>query len=216
MSAESARQALQAAADARPDTLDNHVLRGAALSGAEVTRFDLVDTMAVDVIADVTRAAETMTRKQFLDYDPSYQTSTSQVLVEALTDIPELAVIGALIREGDVPDDNGADPVVAMAHSIGTADNRVIAYRLKGAGIATRRVRGIPLVPRDGVYRPMPGEILYYEPRFDALTIPGFVFFNTVTLVQTKLPRPGQSPPARQGDPQVCDNAHPYRRLCRT
>ena len=88
MNAEPARQALQDALAAGPDTLDNHVLRGAALTGAGVTRFDLLDTMAADVIADVARAAATMTRKQFLAYDPSYQTSTSQVLVEALTDIP--------------------------------------------------------------------------------------------------------------------------------
>lgn len=193
MSAQSARQALQDALDADPDTLDNHVLRGAALSDAGLTRFDLVDTMAADVIADVTRAGETMTRKQFLTYDPSYQTSSSQVLVEALGEIPELAAVDALIREGDVPDDDGGDPVVAMAHSIGTGTGRIVAYRLKGAGIATRRARGIPLVPRDGVYRPLTGEILYYEPRFDALTVPGFVFFNTVTLVQTKLHAPDKA-----------------------
>lgn len=193
MSAEAARQALQEALDSGPDTLDNHVLRGVALGDAEVTRFDLVSTMAADVIADIIRAAETMTRKQFLGYDPSYQTSTAQVLVEALTEIPELAAVDALIRQGDVPDDDGVEPVVAMAHSIGAGDDRIVAYRLKGAGIATRRVRGIPLVPRDGVYRPLPGEILYYEPRFEALTVPGFVFFSTVTLVQTKLHAPDKA-----------------------
>lgn len=193
MNAESARQAIEAAVEAGPDNLDNYVLRGAALSGAKVTRFDLVDTMALDVISDVTRAAEAMTRKQLLDYDPSYQTSTSQVLVEALADIPELAVIDALIRESDVPDDNGSDPVVAMAHSIGSADNQVVAYRLKGPGIATHRSRGIPLIPRKGVYRPMAREILYYEPRFDVLTTSGFVFFNTVTLVQAKLHAPDKA-----------------------
>ncbi|UNX54034.1 hypothetical protein MF406_13925 [Georgenia sp. TF02-10] len=193
MSAESARQALQEALDAGPDTLDNHVLRGAALGEAEVTRFGLVGNMAADVVADVTHAAETMARKQFLAYDPSYQTSTSQVLVEALADIPELAAIDALIRQGDVPDDNGTEPVVAMAHSIGTGDGQIVAYRLKGAGIATRRARGIPLVPRDGVYVPLTGEVIYYEPRFEALTVSGFVFFNTVTLVQTKLRAPAKA-----------------------
>lgn len=193
MSAESARQALQAAVDAAPDALDNHVLRGVALSDAEVTRFDLMQTMATDVITDVIRAAESMTGKQLLEYDPSYQTSASQVLVEALADIPELAMVDALIREGDVAGDSGSAPVVAMAHSVGTGDTRIVAYRLKGPGIATRRVRGIPLIPRDGVYRPLDGEVLYYEPRFDALTIPGFILFNTVTLVQTKLHAPDKA-----------------------
>lgn len=190
MSAESARQALRAALDAAPDTLDNHVLRGVALSDAAVTRFDLVQAMAADVIEDVIRAAESMNGKQLLDYDPSYQTSTSQVLVETLEDIPELAAIDTLIREGDVADDSGTAPVVAMSHSVGTGDARIVAYRLKGPGIATRRVRGIPLIPRDGVYRPLDGAVLYYEPRFDAITVPGFILFNTVTLVQTKLHAP--------------------------
>lgn len=190
MSAEPARQALQAALDAAPNTLDNHVLRGTALSDAVVTRFDLLQDMATDVIGDVARAAESMTGKQLLDYDPSYQTSASQVLVETLSDIPELATVDATIRQGDVTDDTGSSPVVAMTHSIGTGDTKIVAYRLKGPGIATRRVRGIPLVPRDGVYQPLEGEVLYYEPRFDALTVADFVFFNTVTLVQTKLHAP--------------------------
>ena len=193
MSAQIARQALQSALSARPETLDNHVLRGTALSDVEVTRFDLVDKMAAEVIVDVFHAGETMTRKQFLAYDPSYQTSSSQVLVEALPEIPELAAVDALIRQGDVPNDDGSDPVVAMAHSIGTGGNRIVAYRLKGAGIATRRARGIPLVPHEGVYRPLTGEILYYEPRFEALTTPGFAYFNTVTLLQTKLHAPDKA-----------------------
>lgn len=193
MNAESAREALEKALNADPESLSNHVLRGDSLSGATATRFDLTSDMADGTLADVVRATETMARKQFLVYDPSYQTNSSQVLVEALTAIPELAAVDALIRHDDVPYDNGTESVVAMSHSIGTGNNRIVAYRLKGAGIATRRVRGIPLVPHDGVYRPLNGEILYYEPRFDALTISGFVFFNTVTLIQTKLHAPDKA-----------------------
>lgn len=193
MTAEPAREAMAAAIAAAPDALENHVVRGDSLSNATVTRFDLVSDMAGDVARDVLRAAEGMIRKQFLAYDPSYQTSSSQVLVEGLNEIPELAAIDAVIREGDMPDDSGGDGVVAMVHSVGTGADRIVAYRLKGAGIATRRARGITLVPRDGVYRPISGDILYYEPRFDTVTVGGFAFFNTVTLVQTKLHAPDKA-----------------------
>lgn len=190
MNAEAARQVLLDALEAEPDALTNHVLRGAHLGDAEVTGYDLESDMAEQVLADVVGAAEAMTGKQFLAYDPSYRTSSSQVLVESLADIPELAAVDAEIRLGDVPDDDGGGPVLAMTHSVSDGGGRIVAYRFKGAGIATRRSRDIPLVPRDGVYRPLTGDILYYEPRFDAITAGGFVFFNAVTLVNTKLQAP--------------------------
>lgn len=190
MNAEAARQALVKALEAEPDALTNHVVRGESLAEATVTGYDLESDMADQVLADVVQAAEAMTRKQFLAYDPSYQTSSSQVLVESIADIPELAAVDAEIRLGDVADDNGGAAVVAMTHSVSNGGERIVAYRLKGAGIATRRSKDIPLVPRDGVYRPLTGDILYYEPRFDAITAGGFIFFNTVTLVTTKLQAP--------------------------
>ena len=187
MTAEPARQALADAVSRGATGLDNLVIRGASLADAEVSRFDLVADMAAGVIKDVLKAVNGMTLKQFLIYDPSYQTSTSQVLVEDLEELPELAAVDAEVRAGDVPDDAGGPPVVAMAHAIGTGANQIIAYRLKGPGVATRRTRGIPLVPRDGIYRPVEGDLLYYEPRFDAFTCSGFGYFTTVTLIQTKL-----------------------------
>jgi hypothetical protein len=74
-----------------------------------------------------------------------------------------------------------------MAHAIGVGSNQVVAYRMKGPGIAARRSKGFTLIPRDGIYRPVEGDVLYYEPRFDAFTCDGFVYFTTVTLIQTKL-----------------------------
>lgn len=190
MTEDQARESLERALGSAPSSLDNYVLRGASLSDADVRRFDLEADMATGVISDVLQAIEAMTRKQILSYDPSYQTSSSQILVEALDSIPELAAIDATIREGDVAADNETGSAIAMAHAVGVGSERIIAYRLKGAGIATRRARGIPLVPHDGVYRQLRGEILFYEPRFDVLTAQGFAFFNTVTLVQTKLHAP--------------------------
>jgi Kiwa protein KwaB-like len=190
---EPARVALAAALDAGPSGLDNFVIRGDALVDAELARFDLVDGMALDVAEDVRRFAEGLTGRQFLDYDPSYQTSSSQVLVERLTDIPELAAVDMAIRRGDVPNDAGGLPVVAMAHSLGTGTSRIVAYRLKGPGIATRRSRGITLIPRDGIYRPIDGDVLFYEPRFDVLACGEFAYFTTVTLIQTKLHAPDKA-----------------------
>jgi hypothetical protein len=196
---EPARQALASALAADQAGLDNVVIRGHTLAEPGLTRFDLVDGMASDVVSDVRRFAEGLTGKQFLDYDPSYQTSSSQVLVETLNDIPELSAVDAAIRRGDLPNDAGGLAVVAMAHSVGTGANRVVAYRLKGPGIATRRSRGITLIPRDGVYRPLEGDVLYYEPRFDVLTCGEFAFFTTVTLIQTKLHAPDKARQLAQG-----------------
>ncbi len=84
MTEEPARHALATALAADPTGLDNFVIRGDALVDSELTRFDLIDGMASDVVGDVRRFAEALIGKEFLDYDPSYQTSSSQVLVEKL------------------------------------------------------------------------------------------------------------------------------------
>lgn len=193
MTEEPAREALATALAADPTGLDNLVIRGDALVDSDLTRFDLVEGMALDVVGDVRRFVEVLIGKQFLDYDPSYQTSSSQVLVEKLSEIPELAALDEEIRRGDVPNDAGGRGVVAMAHAVGTGANRVVSYRLKGPGIAARRSRGITLIPRDGVYRPIEGDVLFYEPRFDVLTLGEFAYFTTVTLIQTKLHAPDKA-----------------------
>lgn len=200
MTADAARKALtdalasgdgQGGATGSVAGLDNFVVRGMALADAEVTRFDLVAAMADGVVSDVVKAVSGLIDKQFLDYDPSYQTNTSQVLVEDLTEIPELDAVDAVVRLGN--DDAGGEQVVAMAHAVGTGANKIVAYRLKGPGIATRRSRGITLIPRDGIYRPIEGDVLYYEPRFDAFTCAGFAYFTTVTMIQTKLHADGKA-----------------------
>lgn len=164
----------------------NFVMAGEAIEGASVSRFDVTSELADQVNADVVKAVEALTRKQFIPYDPSYQTNASQVLVEDLASIPALAGVDEAIRGGDVPNYPGGETVVAMGHAVGVGQHQVVAYRVKGAGIATKRAKWI-LLPRDGVYAPMDSEVLYYEPRFDVLTCAGNAYFVTVSLIQTKL-----------------------------
>lgn len=187
MDPEAARTALVAVlSDPSLGSLGNFVMVGEAIEGATVSQYDVTAELADQVSDDVVKAVEALTRKQFIPYDPSYQTNTSQVLVEDLASIPALAGVDAAIRVGDVPTYPGGGTVVAMAHAVGDGLHQVVAYRVKGAGIATRRAKWI-LLPRDGVYSPIDSEVLYYEPRFDVLTCAGYAYFVTVSLIQTKL-----------------------------
>lgn len=187
MPVEEARAALLQALDIAPDTAANFTIRGQALADCDIALFDLTRDLAAQVTKDVAQAVEALTTKQFLTYDPSYQTNASQVLVEDLDQIPDLASVDGLIRSADVPDDAGGRDVVAMVHALGVGAEQVVAYRLKGPGIAARRRHGIQLIPRDGVYGPIEGDVLYYEPRFDVFTCGGYAYFTTVTLIQSKL-----------------------------
>jgi len=185
------RQVLTSALEDRNAALLNSVLRGEAMATAAVSKFDLVETMAQTVRSDVWAQVKRLMGKQFIPYDPSYQTSAAQVLVENLDQISDLAAVDATIQHGDFASDAGGEPVVAMAHAVGAGDNKVVAYRVKGPGIATRRAKGVfQLIPRNGVYQPIDEEVLYYEPRFDAFTCGGMAYFVTVTLIQSKLNAP--------------------------
>lgn len=187
MDPEVARMALASVvSDAGSGSLGNFVMAGEAIEGASVFRFDATAELADQINADVIKAVEALSRKQFIPYDPSYQTNASQVLVEDLASIPALAGVDDAIRGGDLPNYPGGATVVAMAHAVGVGQHQVVAYRLKGVGIATRRAKWV-LLPRDGVYAPMDSEVLYYEPRFDVATCAGYAFFVTVSLIQTKL-----------------------------
>lgn len=187
------RDALSAALEAATPGLANYVIRGQALADGEPTEFDLTTDLAKRVTTDLTHVAEGLLRKQFVAYDPSYQTNAAQVLVEDLSEIPELAAVDAHIRTGDVAEDTGDGDVVAMVHALGVGSDQVVGYRTSGAGIATRRRQGLPLIPRQGVYGPVPGDVLYYEPRFDVFTCAGFAYFTNASLIQTKLQAPDKA-----------------------
>lgn len=193
MTSDQSRTILADALVARRDTLGNCVLRGDVMATAHLARFDLVKEMAQQVTNDVWLSVEALLLKQFIPYDPSYQTSVSQVLVEELTLIPDLAALDSEIRVGDMPNDGGGEPVVAMAHAVGSGEHQVVAYRVKGAGIATRRAKWVQLIPRDGVYTPIDEEVLFYEPRFEVLTCRGYAYFTTASLIQSKLNAPDKA-----------------------
>lgn len=193
MTSDQARTILADALEARRDALSNCVLRGDVMVTAHLARFDLIKEMAQQVTNDVWLSVEALILKQFIPYDPSYQTSTSQVLVEDLTLIPDLAALDTEIRGGDMPNDDGGKSVVAMAHAVGSGEHQVVAYRVKGAGIATRRAKWVQLIPRDGVYTPIDDEVLFYEPRFEVLTCRGYAYFTSASLIQSKLNAPDKA-----------------------
>lgn len=171
--------------------LRNFVIRGDSLENSRITKFtvkaDTADVIVTDVLAYLNEVA---LNKEFLEYDPSYQTSSAQVLVEGLSSIPALERVDDIIRQGDVDHDSDNGAFLAMAHSVGSGDNKVIAYRMRGQGIATRRRRGLTLIPHDGVYSNVSGDVLFYEPKFDAISCRGTVILSSAHLVQTKLQAP--------------------------
>jgi hypothetical protein len=184
-----ARGALQRGVDhLDAEALDNVLVRGDHLEAGRTSRIEvnpeLADRITEDVVAEVRKLAD----RELLAYDPSYQTNSSQALVESLESVPELHRIDESVRGGDLPDDDGQGRLVAMVHAVGRGDQKIVAYRLKGQGLAARPRRGLSiLVPRGNLYEPLDGRILYYEPRFDAYTCGGFVFFTAVSVIQRQL-----------------------------
>lgn len=186
-----ARALLTEALQKRSPALANSVLRGDVMATASLSRIDFTAEMAQQVQDDVWGQVERLVDKQIVAFDPSYQTSPAQVLVEPLSGIPDLEAVDQAVRRGDFANDAGGESVVAMAHAVGAKSRKVVAYRVKGPGIATRRPRGVlQLIPRDGIYEPVQGEILYYEPRFDILTCGDLAYFVSVNLLESKLNAP--------------------------
>lgn len=172
--------------------LDTYLARGDDLESAGVTRIELAADVAAEVTADMVRLLQRLLEAELLGYDPSYQPSSSQALVTALADVPALGRIHELVAADDVAVDADDDevPIRAMAHRLHADDAVVVAYRVKGSGIATRRPRGLrALLPRDGVYE-RADEIVYYEPRVDAWVAGAHVLFSARTTLEQRLHAP--------------------------
>ena len=168
----------------------NFVIRGSSFLEGEPTRVDFEQDVATEVITDVLEFAHAISDRELLPYDPSYQPSSGQALVDDLDQVPELVRIHEqLIAGTPTLDRSDAAPVAALAHKVdGPAGAAIVAYRLKGPGIATKRPGGIRiLVPRDGVYVRVTEDILYYQPRFDALVVGGVVVVTAPTTLQRNL-----------------------------
>lgn len=192
-----ARADLEAARDAlsTESGLDTYVARGDELDGATVTRVEFAADLAADVRADLVAALTRLADRELVPYDPAYEPSSGQALVADLDAIPALQRLHADVATDDVPVDGATgEPIRAMAHRLHRADTLVAAYRVKGAGIATRRPRGLrALLPRDGVYERVDDEILYYEPRFDAWVVGPHVLFTARTTLEQRLEAPGKA-----------------------
>lgn len=183
------RAELEARIDAaRADPSGNNFLvRGTDLATAEPREITFEEGMAATVRSDVLDAATAVLSREWLPYDPSYALSPGQVFADDLAEVPELARLHAAVVGGQSPGDTGehAEPVIAMAHEV-FADPAagIVAYRLKGPGIATKRPRGIrALLAVDGIFEEVKSEIVYYEGRFDAFVVGDSVLVTATTTL---------------------------------
>ena len=197
--ADEAREALTAAL-ATIDTAGvsaNYLVRGASIFSGEPRRIDFEKQLAAEVVVDVLGFASRLTDLELVPYDPSFQPSTGQALVDRLDEVPELARLHQSIAADTalLDDPTGDDParqIAALAHRVDgvSADqaSAITAYRLKGPGIATKKPGGLRvLLPRGGVYERVTDELVYYQPRFDAIVVAGFVFVTTPMTLQRNL-----------------------------
>ncbi len=175
--------------------LDTYVARGADLDAAAISRVEFAADLAAAVTLDLMAALAGLLDRELVPYDPSYQPAAGQALVADLGDTASLQRIHTSVLSDDVPIDDAAGGAVhAMAHRLHREGAAVAAYRVKGAGIATRRPRGLwALLPRDGVYARVDDEILYYEPRVDAWAVGDHVLFTARTTLEQRLHAPGQA-----------------------
>ncbi len=178
--------------------LATFLVRGGSLSEGELSRIDFEADVAAEVIGDVLGFAASLADRELLAYDPSYRLSSGQALTDDLAEAPDLARLQRDVDGGAVPLDRASSgsadavPIAAMAHRVDAASgSAVTVWRIKGPGIATRRPSGIRiLVPRSGVYERVSDELVYYQPRFDALVVDDVVFVTAPTTLQRALGSP--------------------------
>jgi hypothetical protein len=170
-------------ADAASATL---LARGDDLATAELSSIDFDAEVAGEIADDVLGYARGIADREWLAYDPSYQLASNQALVDELEQVPELARLHERVLAGrSAIDDSDDHPIRGLVHHLPAASGALTAYRIKGTGIATRRPRGIKaFLPRAGVYERIEREVLYYEPRFDALVFGDRVFVTAITTLQ--------------------------------
>lgn len=188
------REAVAAVAGDDAAVLEVVLARGPELAGASAARVAFEAEVAALIAADVAHYAAKVADRALLAYDPSYQTDSAHALLESLAAVPALAELHGRVLEGDLPFDSDGDdpPIVAIAHVLRAAAGQLVAYRLKGAGIATKRQRRLVLVPHDGVYG-RAGHVLYHEPAFDALVVDDQVLVTATSTFAGRLEAPGKA-----------------------
>ena len=176
----------------------NYLIRGASIFDGEPRRIDFEADLADEVVVDVLGYASRLADLELVPYDPTFQPSSGQALVDRLDQVPELARLHRIIAADavllDSADAGGGDDrkIAALVHRVDgvSADlnSAITAYRLKGPGIATKRPGGLRvLLPRGGVYERVTDELIYYQPRFDAIVVAGYVFVTTPMTLQRNL-----------------------------
>ena len=194
MTEETLRAGLEAASAATSEalTLRNYLLRGESLEKCDVSRFEFEGGLTKEVIDDVLRFVGRLASGELVPYDPAYQVSGNQALFDDLNALPLLSVVVREAIGNDVPLDAApGTPIVGMIHVVLGSGVLATAVRMRGAGIATQRARGFKaLLPRGGVYAEIDEEIIYYEPRFDALVVGDQVAVTATTTIQSKLGSP--------------------------
>lgn len=168
------------------DSLDNYLLRGDSLDRATIARAQFAPEIASRVIADVRKYAAQLASRELVAYDPAYQPGPHQVLTDSASNSSLLERIMARIDDDDaIPDYPSDAHVVGMFHTVRTDEGAVTAARLRGQGIATRRVRGREaLIDVEGIYQPISDEVIYYEPNFQALIVGDTVLTTTPSVIQ--------------------------------
>ena len=172
------------------------LIRGLSIFDGEPRRIDFEREVACEVVADVLACASRLADHELIPYDPSFQPSGGQALIDRLEDVPELARLHRqVISDASLLDDDraGDDPrhrIAALAHRVDgvRAGASITAYRLRGPGIATRRPSGLRvLLPRGGIYERVDSELVFYQPRFDAIVVADFVIVTAPMTLQRKL-----------------------------
>ncbi|MEY2849444.1 MAG: hypothetical protein RI885_2111 [Actinomycetota bacterium] len=200
MKADQARRPLEEALTAltRPEAqsaLATFLVRGTSLAEGVLSRVDFEADVAAEVVVDVLAFAASLADRELVPYDPSYQVSSAQALVDDLAQAADLAGLQTRVDGGGVALDTAGEdpaPVAAMAHRVDSASGAAVTvWRVKGPGIATKRPTGIRiLVPRSGVYERVTDELVYYQPRFDALVVDDVVFVTAPSTLQRALGSP--------------------------
>ena len=185
------RELLEAVHQIEADrAFDLFLVRGDDLEHATPGKVSVVggldDRIASDVLAYATKIAD----KEWVHYDPAYQSAGHQALVDELAALPELERIHrSVVTNSAAADPADGGSILAMAHQVFTdRASGITAYRLKGRGIAVRSSKlSVVLLSRRGVLEPIEDSLVYYESSFDALVFRDHVFVTAPTTVSAQL-----------------------------
>ncbi|WP_036320429.1 hypothetical protein [Microbacterium indicum] len=180
-------------------TVATYLLRGASIDDAEASAITLDRQLAEQIRGDVLSYADAIASREFVAYDPSFQLASNQVFAAGVDDAPGVGALVDRLRAKGIGNDvarKDAPGVVAMAHRLegASADDDVFVVRMTGAGIATKRANSVlALTPAEGVFSRVRAEIVYYEPRFEALVHGDDVIVSQATLLSRRFAAPAAS-----------------------